>query len=311
MAGLGILGLIRAVAPGLESIVVVSAAIGACIGLVQSIPAAEVRVARLAPRVGSAAFTSGLIGSSIVATSLAVPLADLWGGWRGSLAILSLPALAAVLVWLRGTRPRPTDGIARLTTLPWRDRTAWLLAVAFGLQAAVYQCLMAWLPAMLVEDGWAEATAGACVALVNILALGSSLVLLFAGARAARGAGALLVAAGCVLAAMVLFAIGAPAVLGAIVAGASLGAVLPLLVGLAISHGRDATQAATVSAFMYLIGFGIAAIGPLALGVVRDHSTSFEAALWLLVVVATTLVVVVGRLWSASRQGSVDAPATA
>jgi CP family cyanate transporter-like MFS transporter len=164
---------------------------------------------------------------------------------------------------------------------------------------------------MLVEDGWAESSAGACVALVNVLALASSLVLLFTGARSARGAGALLVAAGCVLAAMVLFAIGAPAVLGAILAGASLGAVLPLLVGLAISHGRDATQVATVSAFMYLIGFGIAAIGPLALGVVRDRSTSFEAALWLLVVVATALVVVVGRLWSAGRQGSVDAPAAA
>ena len=64
------------------------------------------------------------------------------------------------------------------------------------------------------------------VALVNVLALASNLVLLFGGSRIAQGAGAIVVVAVFVLVAVLLLAIGAPAIVGALMAGASLGRII-------------------------------------------------------------------------------------
>ncbi|MBX3031870.1 MAG: MFS transporter [Chloroflexi bacterium] len=307
MLGLGVLGVCRAIAPGLEIIVLVSGGVGALIGLGQSLPPSEARAAGLSPRIGSAAFTSGLVGSSVVATLLAVPLADAFGGWRAALLVLAVPAFVAVPIWLLGVPGRRVagGGSAGRPALPWRDRGAWGLAVAFGLQSAVYQCLMAWLPAILAEQGWSEATAGGAVGVLNVIALGASLVLLFGGSSIPHGTGSVLAVAIMVLGAVMVLAVQGPAVAAVLLAGAGLGAILPLLVGLALARSSDARTAGGMTAFMFLVGFAIAAVAPTVLGVGRDRTGDFGVSLWLLVGVAAALVVVCAAIrWPMRRRTS-------
>lgn len=303
MLGLGVLGVCRAIAPGFELIVLASGGLGALIGLGQSIPPSEARATGLSPRIGSAAFTSGLVGSSVVATLLVVPLADALGGWRAALLVLAVPAFVAVPIWLLGASGERGSTRVERAALPWRDRGAWMLALAFGLQSAVYQCLSAWLPAILVEQGWSEVTAGTAVGVLNVLALGASLVLLFGGPSIPHGTGSVLAVALLGLGATMILAVQGPAAAAVLLAGIGLGAILPLLVGLALAHSSDARSAGGMTAFMFLVGFAIAAVAPTILGIGRDGTGDFGVSLWLLVGVAVALVVVCANLhWPVRRE---------
>lgn len=130
---------LRALAPGVAWLLAASVGAGLAIGVISALLPAWMFDAGLPARVGSASYTIGMVGGSILAGLAAAPLAAALGGWRGAvLALGTVTALAAV-AWLRrplvvsAARPRVVGRSTR--------RIGLLLAVAFGLQAAVYQGL--------------------------------------------------------------------------------------------------------------------------------------------------------------------------
>ena len=74
-----------------------------------------------------------------------------------------------------GGAARPTRGRTRLVPrLPWRSRTAWLLAAIFGSMASAYYGLNAWLPDAYGERGWSDESAGVLLAAMNLTAIPAS-----------------------------------------------------------------------------------------------------------------------------------------
>jgi CP family cyanate transporter-like MFS transporter len=76
---------------------------------------------------------------------------------------------------------------------------------------------------------------------------------------------------------------------GIYTAGITVGALFPLTLALPVDAGRDESEVAGYAAMMLTGGYAVAAIGPVALGALRDATGSFALSLWVLVVSAIVL----------------------
>ena len=162
---------------------------------------------------------------------------------------------------------------------------------AFGLQSLLYYGTIAWLPNVYVERGWSTTEAGSLVAIFNavglITTLGFPLVADRFGARRVQ-----LVLSSGVWAAVMLAVVVLPAYAYVWVAllGLASGTVFTLVLTLPLDVADQPSQVGSVAALMLLGGYIVSALGPLALGAARDATGNFQASLWLLVVVAFSLV---------------------
>jgi ACS family hexuronate transporter-like MFS transporter len=96
------------------------------------------------------------IGGSVglVAAAWAVPLISLDAGWRLTIRYAGAIGVAAgVAVWLLlRDRDDSSDRRLRLSNLPFRDKSFWLLALTQFIRLGSYYTYIAWLPLVLKED---------------------------------------------------------------------------------------------------------------------------------------------------------------
>ena len=207
-AGMGAIALglaARALAPGSALFLLLSAV--ALAGIAVSNVLMPVLVKRYFPdRVGpvTGLYSMSLALGTSTAAAVAVPLTGALGGsWRVGLGIWSLTAVAALVLWLAqlavvrrgearaaGAVPAAPAAPARLRIT--RSRTAWALAVFFGLQATAAYATMGWLPQIFQDAGISATESGVLLAVT--MAVGAPLAFLavlivaqaFVGRRAAR-----------------------------------------------------------------------------------------------------------------------------
>ena len=95
-----------------------------------------------------------------MAAIIAVPIADIWFGWRGALGAFGIAAAAGAITWLV-LAPRGQGSVVDMNAiprLPVRSLTAWLLVAMFLSVAVNYYGLGAWLPNAYQELGGARGT---------------------------------------------------------------------------------------------------------------------------------------------------------
>jgi CP family cyanate transporter-like MFS transporter len=304
-------GLIRSVAPSAVLVLAATLGIGVGIGIAGAIPSMVVsqRIAHR-PALGTGAYAGGIVAGSTLAAAFAVPLA-MGGDWRRALAIISTLSLLSLAAWLLlvrgGGESRPRDEPAR--RLPWRNPTAWLLIVVFGLQSILFYGIVAWLPNIFVERGWAADSAGALVAVFNgvglLTTIGLPLVADRLGARRPQLTAASIVA---VVALLMLIIAPMMAFLWVAILGLSLGAVFPLVLTLPLDVASNPAEVGSVAALMLFGGYILSAVGPVVLGTARDLTGSFSTSLVLLLTIAVVLAIACTALSPARLRRSV-APA--
>lgn len=112
----------------------------------------------------------------------AVPMANA-AGWRVSLGMWALLALAAALPWLVLARraPKPqadaTDPAAQPHGKVWRTSLGWSMTLMFGMTSLMTYSMFTWLPRIVVEAGGTPAFGGVMVAVFSALGLLPSLVI--------------------------------------------------------------------------------------------------------------------------------------
>ncbi len=232
-------------------------------------------------------FTAVMGAAAAAAVGLAVPLADRLGlGWRGSLACWAAPAAVAALVWVapaqeRGRPPPraepPTPGARRL----WRSTLAWQVTLFMGLQSLAYYTVIAWLPAILHDQGLPASSAGWLVSLTQLSGLLTSLSipLLAVRRRSQRlpaAAAALLSLSGY---AGLLLAGGNLVVLWCLLVGLSQGALISLALTLFALRAPDARHAAELSGMAQSVGYLLAAAGPTLFGLLHDLTGAWTVPL--------------------------------
>lgn len=238
-------------------------------------------------RVGSMTglYSMALAAGTSLAAAVTVPLTDAMGGdWQAGLAVWATIAAAAVLPWLpllrdRGTttaRPRePAPGTAE-PAAPLRiarSRTAWALAVFFGLQATAAYITMGWMPQIFRDAGVPAGTAGVLLAVTMVMGVPLAFVIPRVATRLPHQGPIVLVLGVCGLAgyAGLYLAPAGGAWAWALLLGVS-NCAFPLALTMVGMRARSGPGVAQLSAFAQSTGYLISIPGPLLIGVLYQQS---------------------------------------
>ncbi len=250
------------------------------------------------------AFSMSLTLGAAAAAGTAVPLERLFDdSWRAALALFALPAVGAAVLWLPPARRERTI-VRHATSFGFRNLArSWSLAAYFGLQSMAFYCGLTWLPSILQDDGYSEATAGSLQALGNLFQVAPALIVPVVASRlrnqrpvllalvtlAAAGFLGLLLAPGAAALWMMLIGVGQGGSLG-------LALIIPVL------RGAGAAAVAALTALSLSAGYLLASVGPTLLGLSRDLSGDWTVPLVLMI--ALTLVELVPG-WKATASWTI------
>ncbi|MEU4876836.1 MFS transporter [Streptomyces sp. NPDC021608] len=269
-------------------------------------------------RVGSMTglYSMALALGTSAAAAVTVPMTEALGGsWRTGLAVWAGLAAAALLPWLPLVRDRGTEAgdaapgaaheHARGTRSPagalrvTRSRTAWALAVFFGLQATAAYITMGWMPQIFRDAGVSASTAGVLLAVTMAMGVPLAFVIPRVATRLPHQGPIVVALGGCGL-------VGYAGLYLAPAAGAWAWAVLlgiancafPLALTMVGMRARTGAGVAQLSAFAQSTGYLISIPGPLLVGVLYQHSGGWDLPLVLmaaLMVPQTVVGVLAGR----------------
>lgn len=228
----------------------------------------------------SAVLSMGAAGGAAVS----VPLAEATGGWRGGLLAWSVLAAVALVVWLPFCRHRGrVKGDAGRRSL-LREPVAWAVTVVFAIQSVCAYVVMSWLPSIYVDAGFSHATAGLLLAASILVGVPVFLVVPSLASRA-RSQSTLIAVLSLLLAAGFLGLWIAPvagAWAWAVLLGVG-GGVFPVTLTLFALRTETPEDTAALSAMAQCIGYGLAAGGPLLVGLLREVTGGWGLPLALLV----------------------------
>lgn len=243
-------------------------------------------------------YSMAISGSGALGAGLTVPLMhalDL--DWRGALGLWAVPALAGMLVlapWLLHARAGGSAGArhGHVHNL-WRNALAWQVTIYMGSQSLLFFSTAAWLPTLFIDHGISEQRAGFLLSLLSIVGVGGAFVgPLLANRRPTQHLPVALSAA-CAVggAACLLIDAVALAVPAMVLYGLALGSALSLALTMIGLRSPDALHAAELSGMAQTVGYLVAAVGPLLVGLLYDLTDGWTAPLVLLLIAVAPMLV--------------------
>jgi CP family cyanate transporter-like MFS transporter len=255
-------------------------------------------------------YAAGLSVGATAAAVLTDYIAQLNDDWRLAAAMWAVFCVAAIISWRMLIKKFPSaeagtplKNESTSTTLPFRNRKAWAIALYFGIsQFIVYACF-AWISPSSAEMMITSVSPGVLLALFTSTFAIASFV---AGSIARKSPdrrgwltlSALLTGAGfsglsfwpdsLPLAYVIMVAIGQ-------------GICFPLVMTLPLDNTTTPTDANLWTVFMLFIGYLLAALGPITFGALRDHTGSFSASYGLLMAATALLLILTPVLRPAAK----------
>lgn len=242
-----------------------------------------------------------MMGGATVSSAVSVPLSERLGSWQASLASWSLLALLGTLAWAPFTlraNPHHTRDEAGPGRLPWRHPTAWLVAVYLSLQSWAFYSMVAWLSPTYVQLGWSPDDAGFLLAVCSGAQIVSGVVGPALSDRV-PDARRLLIPAGLLGIGGCLGVFTAPLAapwLWAVVIGLGQGAAFALGLVLLVRYAASPTSSGRLTGMAFLVSYGVASLGPLTMGVVRDVTGTLSPVWLILAVLGVVQTLVAARM---------------
>jgi MFS transporter, CP family, cyanate transporter len=292
IAAVAVFGLARAAVPGAPLVLLLTLPVGIGMAIAGALlPIAVKERFPDRPAFANGVCTSGINGGAALASLVAVPAADAFGGWRGALTLFSIAAVVQCAGWVLLSRGAWTDRADETARLPVRRPVVWMIVTVFALQSVVYYGITTWVAAAFQEHGWSAGAAGALVAVFGFSTVpGGLLIPWLADRLGSRRRWLLGLACTVVVATFGLAAVPDAGVLWTAMAGAAIGAVFPLCLAMCLDVAHEPVAAGAAAALMLLGGYLVAGLAPFGLGAVRDLTGSFSASLWALFGTALLLV---------------------
>lgn len=242
-------------------------------------------------------YTTALALGAAIAAGVTVPLEQLPGSdWRWALAFWLVPAIVAIVVWWpqAGSGEHP-QGRAHAAAPRLRGNwLAWQVTLFMGAQGAIAYCIFGWLPLILIDRGLTPVKAGFVLASLMTVQLSTSL-----GGPwlATRGRDQRLAT----LAMMLLVLVGLMGMLyGNISAvyvwstifGLGFGGMFSIAMALLVLRSPNPQIAASLSGMAQGVGYSLAAMAPLVVGFLHDHTGNWNA------VAVFFCLLIGGAIWS-------------
>lgn len=255
-------------------------------------------------------YTAVLQGAAALGALVTPPVDTVAGGWRPALGEWGLLALLAVFGWMiaarHGRAPAVSTPVATDAPTPpephrslRRSGLAWIVTGFFGLQAMFAYAIMGWGSQVLMSGGVSRDTAGAMLAVMNVLGVPLSLVVAPIAVRARSQSAWLVCLTGVGLAGLVGLTVapGAAPWVWALCLGVGLG-VFGLAVALISLRTSSAADTRALSTMAQGGGYLLAAAGPLVFGVLHGATGGWTVSLLVLavgLVAQSVLGVLAGR----------------
>lgn len=245
----------------------------------------------------STAYITVLQLGTLIPPLVAVPLSQAHG-WRISLGVWAIAAIAAIVPWLivilrrPGTDPHAVPAGQDASGRVSRSPVAWSLALMFGCTSLNTYAMFTWLPKILTEAGHDAAFGGTMVSLFAGVGLASALL-------APQLAGRLSSPAPIVVGSVAAFAIGFAGLLWAPGTGTILWVIaaglgpttFPLALTLINLRTRTAAGSSALSGFSQGVGYLLACSGPLVFGLLHDATGGWGAPFAFLAVTVVVILV--------------------
>jgi len=240
---------------------------------------------------------------AILSSLLSVPLYRHSGGSvRLALGVWAIPAALAALLWLpqlryraagpvlAGTAPavsgEPGPVASPVGVKVYRYALTWEVTAFMGLQSLLYYAALSWLPTIFQDRGAPAVTAGNLLALMGVGNLATSLVVPVLAHRSPSQRALVVPSligtatglAGCLWAPL------GSAPVWVLILGVSQGSCLGLAIFFMMARAPDAGVAASLSAFSQSVGYLVASIGPLMVGLLHSATGSWNIPVALLIV---------------------------
>jgi CP family cyanate transporter-like MFS transporter len=284
-------------------------------------------------------YSTTMAVSTFVPPLVAVPLADS-AGWRVSLGLWGVFAAIALVPWVAMLVTSRADAVdaaparvapasteaerdghdaASMATGPiattpanprvfgrlWRLPMAWSIALVFAASSTLAYVSFAWLPSIMIDvGGVTPANAGLLLSLFGLMGLPCSLLvpILIVRFQATRPVFFISIASGLIglLGFIFLPTVGLP--IWVVFFGLAPG-LFPLALVLLSIRSRTPESAVALSGFVQSIGYAVAAVFPLLIGLLHDATDSWLIPLWVLVGV---LVAVIPAGWVAGRRRTIE-----
>ena len=232
-------------------------------------------------------YTAGLVTGAMLASAATVPLDHALGGWPPAIGAWGLLAVAALVAWVPATRrlraaaEPPAPGRVRL---PWGSGVAWRITLYMGSQSLLYYAALTWLSPLYLDAGWSADRAGLLLGLFSLTQIFSALAVPALVDRTGDHRPWVALCVG--LATVMLAAVGlvptAAPWLWAALLGLGVGGMFALALTMLVRQASTPAAAARLSGMALLVGYLLAATGPVLAGAIYDAVGSYRAPFLLL-----------------------------
>jgi CP family cyanate transporter-like MFS transporter len=221
------------------------------------------------------------------------PLTDLFAGrWTLALAFWALPALIAVLVWWRLPNQRKEQGSVPAGGLPWGVSRAWLITGFFALQSGLFYTLSTWLVARYGEAGLTAMRSNGLLSLFMLAGMPCAFAVPWLAHRYVSRPLLLGLCSTLALLSLGMIAL-APTLwpeLWAVTLGVALSSSFALALILPMYEVQTPIEVSRWTAMMLSVGYCLACLMPLLVGLLRDLSGSYRAPFLVLTLMAAAML---------------------
>lgn len=239
------------------------------------------------------------IGGAAGAVLTAPAVVWLAHSWTWGLAIWSVPALLALLLWaLIPNSSVVVVGEPQAGGLPWREPRAWLITAFFALQAGLFYSLATWLVARYEHAGLSFQYSSDLFSLLMLVGLPSSFLLPWIAQRR-NNRYELLLTCGVLTAlclGMITFVPLLFPPLWAVLLGLSVSGSFALSLVLPLYEVDSPLAVSRWTSMMLCAGYSLASFTPVLMGLGRDLSGNYQWPFTVLTAMALLLCVFAWRL---------------
>ena len=240
-------------------------------------------------------YTMALCLGAALAAGATVPLSHYFGdSWNIGLGFWIAPALLAALFWLPQIgQKHGAHRVAYRVKGLLSDPLAWQVTLYMGLQSSLAYIVFGWVPSILISRGLSPTEAGLALSGSIIVQLLSALTAPWLATRGKDQRLAIVVVM--VLTLGGLFGCLYAPIDGlwgwAILLGLGQGGTFSLALTLIVLRSRDAHVAANLSSMAQGIGYTLASLGPLAVGLIHDWTGGWAATGWVFALIGLGAIV--------------------
>jgi CP family cyanate transporter-like MFS transporter len=227
--------------------------------------------------------------SASLAATIAVPTSEVFGSWRGALAVWIVPAVLAIFFWFPISRTKSEDAVVTAEThdeerkAVLRSPLTWAIVGFFGLQSTGFYAVLNWLPSLLVDRGMSEVEAGGLLGLTTFVGVPTGfLISLVIRKLKSLSLISVLVSSLTLTGLLIIWLNHDLVLIGCLIMGFGFAATFPLSLTMIGTSASTATQTTQLSSLAQGWGYLIAATGTFMFGELRRLTGNWDASLWML-----------------------------